>query len=338
MLDLEQILSELEEKTDLSRDQIKKKIDQKHQELLGLVSLEGAGHLVARDLGINLLTVKRKPLKIEKLTEGMKDVSVRGRISYITPIKEFKRKDGSEGKVCNLIISDGTGDIRIPLWDKQVSMVENDSLKLGHAVEVKNGYVKNNPYGGLEITLPRYSEVRKIQDNSLPQVEEKTPNLSKRIDIKDVKEGFYEIRGNFVQLFNTKNLLYLCPECRKSLEKEGDKFECKEHGEVKPDPTMVVSGILDDGTSTIRAVFFRDQAQKLSGIDLKSLEGLSDEEMNKLVEDNVLGREIIVTGKVRRNKLFDNLEIMGNDVQEMSPLSEGKKLIDQIESYGDSNV
>ncbi|NCN39265.1 MAG: DUF2240 family protein, partial [Candidatus Aenigmarchaeota archaeon] len=96
MLSLEEILKELEDKTKLSRQELQEKINQKQTELSGLVSLEGAGHLVARDMGVNLLTVERKPVKIENLSDGLKNVRVKGRISDITPIRAFKRKDGTD--------------------------------------------------------------------------------------------------------------------------------------------------------------------------------------------------------------------------------------------------
>lgn len=47
MVSIEKILSELEEKTKFSRKQLYEKVKKKHEELSGLVSKEGAAHLVA---------------------------------------------------------------------------------------------------------------------------------------------------------------------------------------------------------------------------------------------------------------------------------------------------
>ena len=52
------------------------------------------------------------------------------------------------------------------------------------------------------------------------------------------------------------------------------KFTCKDHGEVQPEFSMVVSGVLDDGTGNIRAVFFRDIAEKLFDMSAKELKDL----------------------------------------------------------------
>jgi len=335
MLSLEEILVELEDKTKFSREQLQEKINQKHEELSGLVSLEGAGHLVARDLGVNLLTIERKPLKIVNLVDELKNVRVRGRITQITPIREFDRKDGTKGRVCNLMISDGTGETRIPLWDKQVDMVENDKLSEGNVIEIVDGVVKKNIYGGLEIRLPKYSQIKiKEDDRSIPEVQIKVSSKSRRINIKNAEEGFYEIHGNFVQMFNINPLFQLCPTCKSSLEKIDKNYVCKEHGKVEPDSTMIISGIVDDGTSSMRTVFFREQAQKFSGIEPSILLSMSQDEASSMIKENVLGREVVLSGKVRRNKLFDNLELVVNDVKELDIVQESKRLITEIEKYG----
>jgi replication factor A1 len=333
MLSLDEILAELEDKTKLSNEELQEKINQKHQELAGLVSLEGAGHLVARDLGVNLLTIERKPLKIVNLSDGLKNVRIRGRIVEASPIREFERKDKTKGKVCNIIISDDTGQTRIPLWDKQADMIGNATLSVGDIVEIADGVVRKNIYGGLEIGLSKYSQIKKIEDDkSIPEVTAKVS--SKRIDIKDAEEGFFEIKGNFVQLFNTNPLFYLCPTCRSTLEKTEDGYICKEHGKVEPNNVMIISGMVDDGTSSIRTVFFRDQAKNFSGLETSLLASMSADEALNLIKENVLGREVVLGGRIRKSKIFDNLEFAVNDVKEINLESESKRLIREIEKYG----
>lgn len=333
MLSLEEILTELEDKTKFSREDLQTKIKEKHEELSGLVSLEGAGHLVARDLGVNLLTIERKPLKVEQLSEDMTNIKVKGRITQITGVREFDRKDGSTGKVCNIFISDGTGRIRLPLWDKQVKMIEDGTLSTGDVIGLKGVDVKKNIYGGLEIRTSKYSQLDKLEDDdSIPEGPAKVS--SERIEIKDAEEGFYEIQGTFVQLFNTSPIFRLCPECKKKVEKKEDDYVCKEHGKVEPAKTMIISGIVDDGTSTIRTVFFRDQAKNFSGLEPSVLDELSDMEALDLIEESVLGRDIVLSGRIRRNKLFENLELVVNDVKDLDIEKETKRLITEIENYG----
>ncbi|MEM5793032.1 MAG: OB-fold nucleic acid binding domain-containing protein [Candidatus Aenigmatarchaeota archaeon] len=329
MLSLDEIIKEIKEKTNFSEEEIKEMIEKKYDELVGLVSMEGAGHLVARDLGINLLTIERKPIKIETITEGLKGVRVKGRITQITPIREFKRKDGSSGKVCNIFISDGTGQIRVPLWDKQVEMIESGSLSEGDVITITDGVAKKNIYGGLEIRLPKYSLIKKEEDDSnIPSAPE---NISKRIEIKDAQEGFFEVVGNFVQLFNTSPIFHLCPTCRLTVEKREKNYICKEHGKVTPETVMIISGIIDDGTSNIRAVFFREQAQKFSGVDPSVLLNLTPDEALSMIKENTLGKEVILSGRIKNNKMFDRLEFVVNDIRDLDIKGECKNLLTQIE-------
>ncbi len=329
----EHILSELEKKTDLSRKELEDRIRKKHEELSGLVSFEGAGHLVARDLGINLLSIKKRSFKIKDLTDKMRNVNIKARIVFISEIREFERKDKTKGKVCNLMITDDTGEIRLPLWDKQVDLIEEGKLHQGDIVEIKNVDVRESSFSGLEIRIPRLSRIEKIgEDKTIP--EEPVRTLSNRIEIKDGKEGFYEIRGNMVNIFNANPIFRVCPECKGKLEQTKKGYKCEEHGIVEPDVNMVVSGIIDDGTGSLRTVFFREQAQNISNVDPSVLVSMGQDEAVNLIKENVLGNEVVLSGRIQRNKIFDTLELVVNDVKELDVIEESKRLINEIKKVG----
>jgi len=333
MISLEEILSELEKKTDLSKEELEEKIKDKHIELSGLVSLQGAGHLVARDLGVNLLMIKKRALKIKDLADGMRNIDIKGRIIFISETREFQRKDKTKGKVCNIIITDGTGEVRVPLWDKQTGMAEEGKLNQGDVIQVKNGLVREGGFSGLEIRLPRLSIIEKVgDDKKIPH--ETTKVLSNRISIKDAKEGFYEIRGNMLHIFGTNPIFRVCPECRTRVEESKKGYKCEEHGIVKPEVNMIVSGVIDDGTGSLRTVFFRDQAQNISNIDPSVLLSIEQDEAINMIKENVLGNEVVLSGRIQRNKLFDTLELVVNDVEELNIQEESKKLINEIERLG----
>lgn len=329
MIPYEETLEEIMEKASIERKELEDKIKKKHTELSGLVSMQGAAHLVARDLGINIL-VKKRELKIKDLKDGMKNVDVKARISLISDPIEFERKDGSKGKVSNLFITDGTGDIRIPIWDKQVDQLK-EHLNQGDVVEIKNGMVRVNNIGSLELRVSAFSRIEKLKDDgSIPEEAPVKTLPTEKIEIKNVKEGFYSIRGNIVQLFKINFTYMMCPECRMKVENN----KCSEHGKVKPEVNMIVSGILDDGTGNLRAVFFRDQAQKISGLEPKTLAKLDQDEGYKMLKDAILGKEVVISGRVQKNKMFENLEMVVNNVQETNPIEEGKKIINEIKSLG----
>jgi replication factor A1 len=329
MISYEEILDEILEKADISKEELEEKIKDKYRELSGLVSMQGAAHLVARDFGINILLKKRK-LKVEDLKDGMKNIDVKGRITFISDPREFDRKDGSKGKVCNIFITDGSGSIRIPLWDKQVdSFMKN--FEKGDVVDIKNGTVKLNNLGNLELRLSNFSRIEKTEDDSsIPTAPDAPRTISKRVEIENIGEGLHSVRGNIVHLFKINFTYKMCPECRSKLE---DGI-CKEHGKVKPETNMIISAIVDDGTGSLRVVFFKEQASKISGLEPKTLVDLGQDDAYEMLKKSVLGKEVILSGRVQRNKLFENLEMIVNDVQETNPVQEGKGLIDEIKSLG----
>lgn len=331
MLSLEEIISEVEKNTKFSRKQIYDRIKKKHEELSGLVSLEGAGHLVARDLGINLIFSGKRNLKIKDIISGMKHINLKARVIQISETREFDRKDGSKGKVCNLILTDGTGEIRLPLWDKQVTIVEEGKIKEDDVVELKNAFAKENIFGGVELSSPRLARIERVEDDeSIPH--ETVGTSFKRVLIKDLKEGSYEIKGSIVQIFNVNPVFQTCPECRAKVEKTKEGYECPEHGKVEPDNNMIISGIVDDGTASIRSVFFRNQARTLTGLDPSVLLSMSQDEAINLIKENALGNEIIMKGRVQKNKIFNTLEIIVNDVEGLDIEKESKRLINKIKS------
>jgi ssDNA-binding replication factor A large subunit len=332
MLTLEEILSELEKNTKYSRKQLYDKIKQKHEELSGLVSLEGAGHLVARDLGVNLLIPEKRVLKINNVNSGMKNVSIKARVIQISDMREFERKDKNKGKVCNLILTDGTGEIRLTLWDKQASMIEEGKISEGDIIEVNNAFAKENIFGGVELGLSRISRIEKIEDDqSIPR--QIIGVRSKRIPIKDAKEGDFEIRGSIVQIFNVNPVFQTCPQCRAKIEKTKKGYKCPEHGEIEPEPNMIISGIVDDGTDSIRTVFFRDQAKAITSLEPSVLSSMSQNEAMNLIRQNSLGNEIIMRGRIQKNKIFDTLEMVVNDVKELNIEEESKKVINELKDF-----
>ena len=336
MFTLEEILSELEKKTKFSRNQLYRKIKEKHEELSGLVSMEGAGHLVARDIGINLLTTKKRALKIKDIVSGMKHIKLKARVIQTSEIREFDRKGGKRGRVCNLILTDGTGEIRLPLWDKQVGMIEENKIRVDDVVEIKNAFAKDSVFSGVELGLPRLSRIEKIgDDESIPHQVVVSETGFKRVQIKDLKEGNYEIRGNLVQVFNINPLFQTCPECRTKVDKTENGFVCSEHGKVEPQNNMIISGIVDDGTASIRSVFFRDQAKTVTGLDPSVLSNMSQKEAINLIKENALGNEFIIRGRIQKNKIFDTLEVVVNKVENLDIEKESNKIINEINALSE---
>ena len=68
-LPLDEIVTMISKKTGTDRTTITLKIQEKVQELSGLISMEGAAHVVANEMGIELLNTSEKFMKIKEFRE-----------------------------------------------------------------------------------------------------------------------------------------------------------------------------------------------------------------------------------------------------------------------------
>ena len=125
--------------------------------------------------------------------------------------------------------------------------------------------------------------------------------------------GNTEISGHVVQVFNSKFVF----------------------GNDANENYLIISCILDDGTGDIRAVFFRELAEEVSGLNLKDLINLEIDGRYKLVSKSLLGKEIVVQGRVVKNRNFDRFEMVTTKVKGLNVLEESRRLVDEIETTVD---
>ena len=132
-----------------------------------------------------------------------------------------------------------------------------------------------------------------------------------------------------LQVFETNVFYEICHECKKRAKETENGYACDEHGEITPDYGMIISGIIDDGTANIRAVFFSDAAEKL--INMKTADAKKLFDRKKKVEAVLalvpLGKEFIFDGSVRRNTFFDRLEFVVNDIKNIDVKKEIETLM-----------
>ncbi|MBW3012415.1 hypothetical protein KY311_04470 [Candidatus Woesearchaeota archaeon] len=297
------IIQKIQTASGLSESDIKVKIKKKMDELSGLISEQGAAHIVANELGVKVFEISSGPQKISKILAGMKNVDVDAKVSNVFPVREFKT-ESREGKVGNMLISDETGAIRVVLWNDMTDKLL--TLKEGDVVRIKSGYVRENQgrkeihlnqRSGLSVNPPGVSiKGREVQKKKISQLNE---------DDRDV-----ELLGTIVQVFNP-NFYEVCPQCKQRARGEAGEFKCATHGNVKPDFTCVINVLLDDGSGSLRVACFRDQAEAL-------VKGVS--EMRNSPEDfetaksELLGNIIKVIGVVRKNTMSGNLDFVARKI------------------------
>lgn len=322
---LEEIVKKIVENTDLDVSKVKNMIKEKETEFSGLISPEGAAHIVAKELGLNLLERTSKELKIENILSGMNTVNLVGKVMRIFEPREWE-KDGKKGKVVNLILADETGQIRMSLWNEQVKTVEEGKLEAGHVVEIINGYTKENSMGGCELRLGKNGMI-KLSD---AEIKVKT-GTAQDMKIKDLNPGSsVKVRGAMVQFFESNPFYYVCSECESKLT-EG---KCEKHGKVDPKPILIVNGILDDGFGNVRVVFFREQAEAILGMKTEDAFKLTEDakDINPLRErlEKRLGCEFVVKGRTKINKFFERLELVAYEVSEVNPEEETKTILNKL--------
>jgi replication factor A1 len=93
-------------------------------------------------------------LKIKELKDGMKRVEVEAKVVRKEPTREvLSRYKDVVHRVANASISDGTGTIKLTLWNDQIDQVNvNDSIK------VENGYITTFR-GEMQLNVGRYGKL-----------------------------------------------------------------------------------------------------------------------------------------------------------------------------------
>ena len=318
---LNEIVAKIKEKSQLSEEDINKKIEDKLTQLSGLISKEGAAHIIANELGVNLFEqgVSGK-LQIKNILEGMRDVETVGRVQQAFNVNEFQRKDGTPGKVGSLILGDETGTIRLTMWGDQADNV--NKVSKGDIIKIQGGYVRENR-GNKEIHL---NDRSKFIVN--PEGETVAEMKIERKGIKDLtdQDSDTEIAGTVVQVFDLR-FFEVCPECKRRVREKEGSFVCSTHNAVNPIYSYVLTIFLDDGTDNIRTIFFGNQVENLLKKSREEVMSFrEDVEKFSIVKNELLGEQIKVNGRVNKNEMFNRLEFVGNKVEQINPEAEIKNL------------
>jgi len=310
---LEDIKTKIKETASISDEEIDAKITAKLEQLSGLISKEGAAHIIANELGIKLFEQVSGKLEIKNILVGMRDVETTGKVTRKSEVRDFV-SNGREGKVGSFTIGDETGTIRIVCWGSKAD--ELAKFNEGDIVKVSSGYVRENN-GQKEVHLndkssltinPEGIQISAVAESPQPKVERKS--------IKDLQEttSNAELFGTIVQSFEPR-FFEVCPQCGKRAKQVEGNFTCAQHQVVTPDFSYVMNVVLDDGTDTVRMVFFRQQVEQLLN---KSRDEILAYQSNIAafdeVKNDLLGKQIKVTGRATKNAMFERLEFITNYV------------------------
>jgi replication factor A1 len=331
----EDILDKIVEETEASEEDIEEEVDEKMEEFEGLVSEEGAIHLVAKEYGVQVGEAGSQDLKIENIVPEMRKVNLKARVLNILDMNTFER-DGEEeeGKVQNIVLGDDTGTIRVTLWDEQTEIA--DKIEEGDPIQISGAYTVEDDQGNAEIRLGDESQVAMADEEDVPEVESSSSSGSmSEVAISEVatENAQYRINGMLVAMYTSNPFYRVDPETGDTVREDDDGDLVTDEGKEveEPDHRLAVSGVIDDGTGVVRTVFFGEQARKILGVD-EETEREGDQEAVEEAAEEIIGKELQVEGRTRYNDYFDQIEIIANSVEELEPEEQIENLLELMEA------
>ena len=137
----------------MTQDEFEKMVRSKVSEWAGLLDDRTAAMIVLDELG-------RLDAPFNKMSEleDAEEVSVRGKVTSVSPIRSFTRKTGESGRVVNIQLDAGSGRCTLVLWDDDVRLVEQNYVRLGRMVRALDCYVRKSNFG-LEISRGKFGTV-----------------------------------------------------------------------------------------------------------------------------------------------------------------------------------
>ena len=141
---IEDIYAEVD--AEIPEEEFRAAVEEKVDEMGGLVDEEVAAMLIAEDLG------ESEVEGIADIEPGMEEVQFLGKVVSVGDVRTFERDEGDDGRVVNVEVADGTGRVRLALWDEDAAAA-TEELEPGQVLRIK-GRPKDG-YSGLEVSTDR---------------------------------------------------------------------------------------------------------------------------------------------------------------------------------------
>ncbi len=294
----------------LSSQELDEKIKSKINELSGLISEEGAAHIIANEMGVSVAPKAGEKLIVKKIYAGMRNVECNVKVVQKYEAREFSKGE-STGKVCSLLVGDESGVIRFVLWNEQVDLLAH--VAEGAILHIKDAYARDNN-GRCEIHLGRGGTFDINPEGVSVTVAERSSSFVRK-SIQELAGGEenIEILGTIVQVFDPR-FFEVHPETGKRIQPGED---------VTPALSYVMNVVVDDGTSNIRCVLWKNQTNKLLSTDVNSFSEYKENPQGfEDTKTDLLGEQVKFVGRVKNNEMFNRLEFNVQFVQKADPAKE----------------
>lgn len=196
--------------------------------------------------------------KIKDIKDGMGDLNLTVKVLEISEVRTFQKKDGSSGKVGNLLLGDSTGTIRVTLWDEKTEFLSR--LEYGDAVEIINAYARENAFNQkVELQIGNRSIIKKSE---------------KKVEYEEQFTPIADIKAN-VNNINASGKVLDISEIRTFEKKDGSTGR-------------VGNLLLGDPTGKIRLTLWDEKTDLLDEIDFDE----TIEVLNAYSRENVFNQQI----------------------------------------------
>ncbi len=274
-------------------------------------------------------------MPISKIEDGQKNIVIQAKVLKKDELRELTTQKNEETKLQAIIVSDKTAQIRIIAWDENAEKLSQVREQL--AYEFGNLRARQSAQG-IELIFGKSSYIKQLPIEDFDDIIMTADNLllskypTQEREISTLQPDEYvTITGTIVKIFDP--VIYdACPECYKKL--SPDKI-CDTHGLIeKPETRIILSLVIDDATETIHCTFFGEQAEKLIQMDSEQVKETIDtigiEEMQTILKDNLILRDIKVTGKTKEQEELGRLELNVSRFELISPKKETKNLLNKL--------
>ncbi len=208
---LNDVIERIMDETGYPKSKICDLIEEKIHEYDQLITELAAALIIAKDFNINMSSqISNIPQSVEfsKLTPDLSNVTVIGRILRLYNVRSFKRKDGQEGVLQTILISDSVENLRILVWGPKVTDLGNYNCKVGDVLRIINGYTRLgrdnkielhvgsnsllqvNPEGILEKDVPKIHTSVK----SVSSIEETDTDISIKVKTSSIDSNILEFQ------------------------------------------------------------------------------------------------------------------------------------------------
>ncbi|TXT65411.1 MAG: hypothetical protein BAJALOKI1v1_430002 [Promethearchaeota archaeon] len=293
MSDIHEVYEQLLKNGFTDKD-LQEQIKRKEQEFRGFITKEGALFLIAKEQGLSVYSPDIKKeiyeeahqeidyneflVTIEELRENMTNLVLLGKIVDIFPLKEFIRKDGTPGILRSFLLADGTGVIKILVWNDQSEIMDSEFFTVEKIIRIINAYCKKGFNNNLEVHLSKKSKILMDPGDIPKKIQQKLHN----INIDALSLGHYVSEKNIHNYIAISDL-YEMDGFLTSIKGCISHYELKEFSKDQEQPSFLLKFILTDETGEVQV-----NAWNMKAIEILSLieKGLNIRLNNIFIKEN----------------------------------------------------